>query len=217
MVAEESDHDSVHLFGTMNISQLLMHCVRAVGSTAGSNSPSDPLHEAALVVIVELLRTDPAAFKAEFRFVPETRYPAIKAAAETYLAITVRHNRAISSGSEAPASNTTTTLALRNPLGDNWKYDGSHCAALGHEPVTVHFWLEQLIREFQGQGITCSVNQGHLMRRLLHGQLRTELLTRISQMPEVAAAVAKGTATLDNHYALALVSCYNPDDILRCY
>ena len=141
MVAEESDHDSVHLFGTMNISQLLMHCVRSVGSTAGSNSPSDPLHEAALVVIIELLRSEPAAFKAEFRFVPETRFPALKAAAETYLAITIRHNRAISSGSEAPASNTTATLALRNPLGDNWKYDGSHCAVLGHEPVTVHFWM----------------------------------------------------------------------------
>jgi hypothetical protein len=58
--------------------------------------------------------------------------------------------------------------ASRNPLADHWKYDGSRCAALGTEPVSVHFWLEQIIHEFHGQGVANGVTQGQDMRRLLH-------------------------------------------------
>jgi hypothetical protein len=93
----------------------------------------------------------------------------------------------------------------------------ARCAALGTEPVTVYFWLEQLISEFNGQGVTNSVTQGQFMRRLLHGPLRTELDTRISQMPEIAQAIRDQVATLDHHYAVALASCYNPDDTLLCH
>jgi hypothetical protein len=46
--------------------------------------------------------------------------------------------------------------------------------------------------------------------------LRSELTDQIDQMPEIAAAVTTGAATLRDHYALALVSCCRHDDILRC-
>ena len=103
----------------------------------------------------------------------------------------IRDNR-VAAVPTGPATPALTPAAMRNPLGDHWKYDGSRCAALGPEPVTVHFWLEQLIRKFNGQGVTNSVTQGQFMRRLLHGQLRSELdiSIMISQMPdEVAGAL----------------------------
>jgi hypothetical protein len=96
-------------------------------------------------------------------------------------------------------------------------YHGSRCAALGTEPVNVHFWLEQIIHEFHGQGIANGVTQGQYMRRLLHGQLRTELDTRISQMPAIAQAIRDQVATLDHHYAVALASCCSHDDNLLCH
>ena len=80
-------------------------------------------------------------------------------------------------------------------------------AALGSEAVTVHFWLGKLIRKFNGQGVNNSVTQGHFMRRPLHGQLCTELDTRISQMPDIAQAIQDQVTTLDHHYAVALASC----------
>jgi hypothetical protein len=41
--------------------------------------------------------------------------------------------------------------------------------------ITLSRWLEQLIHEFNSQGIINSVTQGQLMRRLLHGKIRSEL------------------------------------------
>jgi hypothetical protein len=95
-----------------------------------------------------------------------------------------RHAR--SAAPTGPAPPAAPLPASRNPLGHHWKYDGSRCAAFGTDPVNLHIWLEQIIHEFDGQGVTNSVTQGRYMRRLLHGQLRTELDTRISQMPAIA-------------------------------
>ena len=89
MVTKDSYQDHVH-FGAMNISSLLMQslqCISAVGSIAASPSPSDPAHEVSLVVLVELLCNDPAAFR-----------DALRTAAETNLAIIAR-NTAVAPGS----------------------------------------------------------------------------------------------------------------------
>ena len=63
-------------------------------------------------------------------------------------------------------------------------FNGSHCTALGSSPVTVHFWLDQLIHELQGQGITCGIHQGRIMRRLLSLGVRLHL----SKAPEAIGA-----------------------------
>ena len=64
------------------------------------------------------------------------------------------------------------------------------CPALGPHPIPVHYWLDQLIPELNGQGITDGVIQGQVLRQLLHGELRQSLLRRIEQMPSLAAIVS---------------------------
>ncbi len=54
------------------------------------------------------------------------------------------------------------------------------------------------------------------MHSLLHGQRRTELDTRILQMPTIAQAIRDQVAALDHHYAVALASCCCPDNNLLC-
>ncbi len=91
------------------------------------------------------------------------------------------------------------------PHRPQWKFDGSHCAARhwqvasGSCILTVLLWLDQLIHELQGQDMTCSIHKGHILRRLLRYPLRSELLRRISQMPDIADAVAHGSITLSDH------------------
>ena len=41
------------------------------------------------------------------------------------------------------------------------------CQALGPHPIPVHYWLDQLIPELNGQGITDGVIQGQVLRQLL--------------------------------------------------
>ncbi len=59
------------------------------------------------------------------------------------------------------------------------------------------------------------------MRRLLLNPVRSEFKDWIDQMPAIAAAftgkLTAGTATLRDHYALALVNCCKHNDILRCH
>lgn len=215
MVAEDSDsRDHVHFpvsIPHVPIAGLLRNCLSELG--APTDDPTDPTSEVFLVIIAAVLETD--EYIAEFPFVAANRVPALRITAEQHLVAIQRHARpAAPSGPAPPAA---PLAASRNPLADHWKYDGSRCAALGTEPVNVHFWLEQIIHEFDGQGVTNSVTQGQYMRRLLHGQLRTELDTRISQMPALAQAIRDQVATLDHHYAVALASCCSPDDNLLCH
>ena len=70
----------------------------------------------------------------------------------------------------------------RHGLSDDWRYDGKLTPALVPQPIPVHFWLDQLIPELTGQGITDGVLQGQVMRQLLHGEIRKSLLRRIEQM-----------------------------------
>jgi hypothetical protein len=160
-----------------------------------------------LVIIVAFLDTD--KYKGEFPFVPAHSAPAPSIAAEQHLAAIQCHARpAAPTGQATPAA---PLAASRNPLGDHWKYYCSPCTALGTDPVNVHFWLEQLIHKFN-QDVNNSVTQDQYMRSLLHGQLRTELDTRISQMPAIAQAISDQVATLDHHYTVALASCCCPNN-----
>ena len=213
MVAEDS-RDHVHFPVSLPpapLASLLRDCLRTLGSP--TDDPCDPTAEVFLVVIAAALSTD--EYKDEFPFVPAHRVRILRLTADEHLAKLQRHTRPVAP--LGPASPAAPLSASRNPLGDHWQYDGTRCAALGTEPVNVHFWLEQIIHEFDGQGVTNSVTQGQYMRRLLHGQLRTELDTRISQMPAIAQAIRDQVATLDHHYAVALASCCSPDDNLLCH
>ena len=55
------------------------------------------------------------------------------------------------------------------------------------------------------------------MRQLLRSPLSEQLGPKIALLPEVQAAVTSGTATLHEHYALALVNCCSPEDVLKIY
>jgi hypothetical protein len=196
------------------IVSLLRDCLRTLGSP--SDDPSASTNEVFLVrtvVIVAFLDTD--EYKGEFPFVPAHSAPAHRIAAEQHLAAIQRHaSPTAPTGSATPAA---PLAASRNPLGDHWKYNCSCCAALGTEPDNVHFLLEQLIHERDRQGVTNSVTQGQYMLSLLHGQLRTEVDTRTSQMPAITQAIRDQVATLDHHYAVALASCCSLDDTLLCH
>jgi hypothetical protein len=139
------------------------------------------------VVIAAVLETN--KYTVEFPFVAAHRVPTFRIAAEQHL-VALKHHTC-PAAPPVPASPAAPLAASRNPLADHWKYDGSQSrfAALGAEPVNVHFWLEQIIHEFHGQGIANGVTQGQYMRRLLHGQLRTELDIRISQMHAIAQVI----------------------------
>ena len=91
--------------------------------------------------------------------------------------------------------------------------------ALGPQPIPVHYWLDQLIPELTGQGITDGVIQGQVrvLRQLLHGELRQRLLRSSEQMPSLDAIVSTGRATLRDHYAAALACCCKREDIQRCH
>jgi hypothetical protein len=143
MVVEDS-RDHVHFpvrTQHVPIISLLRDCLRTLGSPSDDSSAST--NEVFLVVIVAFLDTD--EYKGAFPFVPAHRALALRIAAEQHLAAIQRHTRP--AAPTGPATPAAPLAASRNPLGDHWKYDGSRCAALGTEPVNVHFWLEQLIPE----------------------------------------------------------------------
>jgi hypothetical protein len=159
MVVEDS-RDHVHFpirTRHMPIVSLLLDCLRTLGSP--SDDPSASTNEVFLVVLVVSLDTD--VYKGEFPFVPAHRAPALHIAGEQHLAAIQRHARP--AAPTGPATPAAPLAASRNPLGDHWKYDGSRYSALGTEPVNVHRWLEQLIHEFDGQGVTNGVTQGQYM------------------------------------------------------
>ena len=164
----DSDEDSITLFGHMPILSLLVHCIRQLGSTGGTNDPSDPAHEVALVVIVNLLECDRGdPFEAEFPLIPRRRHPSLLTAART--ALDQSRARQSSQTAANPAASPPPALdRSRQGLSDDWKYEGKSCPALGPHPIPVHYWLDQLIPELNGQGITDGVHQGQVMRRLLH-------------------------------------------------
>ena len=164
-----------------------------------------------------MLQNGGDAFAEDFPTVPRYRYGPLLVAAENSLRLAQSYRPAGADGSGPHPPPPPPAGTLRNVLGDEWRFDGTHCVALGTSPVTVHLWLEQLLPELHGQGVTCGIQQGQYMRRLLLNPLRSELKDRIDQMPAIAAAVTAGTATLRDHYALALVSCCKHDDILRCH
>ena len=193
----------------MPIFALLMHCLVALGSEASHHLSTDLSHILALEVLISMLRDNTIAD--EFpdhvvTVVPSRRHRSLLAAAEkTLSAVQPPLRHAEVQPTSAPASSSSDD-ASRTVLSDEWVFNGSHCTALGSSPVTVHFWLDQLIHELQGQGITCGIHLGRIMRRLLRDPLRSELLRRISQMPAIDEAVKHREATLSDHYALALVS-----------
>ena len=62
MVALDSDEDPVTLLENMPILSRLMHCLRRIGSSSGTNDPSDPAHETALRVRVIIVMLEENTF-----------------------------------------------------------------------------------------------------------------------------------------------------------
>ena len=214
MVALDSDEDPVTLFGNMPILSLLMHCLLQIGSARGTNDPSDPAHEMALRVLIGMLKDN--SFRDDYPLIPPRRHHALLTAAQTALDQCEARQRPLSAAPTPPPAPSAVDRP-RHGLSDDWRYDGELCPALGPHPIPVHYWLDQLIPELNGQGITDGVIQGQVLRQLLHGELRQSLLRRIEQMPSLAAIVSTGRATLKDHYAVALASCCKREDILRCH
>ena len=59
--------------------------------------------------------------------------------------------------------------------------------------------------------------QGHLICQLLKPPLSDTLITKIALLPSVDTAIKASTATLHEHYALALVNCCSPEDALQIH
>ena len=206
--------------GTVPILALLQQCICAVG---GPNTMiADPATEVALELLVAFLTTaqhEQLAPDESIAFVPASRYASLLTAAQRTLASIQRQSAAPPpSPARSPAS--PGPAHPKNPLPKEWAFNGTHCAALGRDAVPIQYWLERLIAELEGQGFTCAahgVTQGFFMRQLLRSPLSEQLWPKIELLPEVRAAVASGTATLREHYALALVNCCGPEDALKVY
>ena len=97
-----------------------------------------------------MLQNGGDAFAEDFPTVPRHRYGPLLVAAENSLRLaqSSRPAGADGGGLHPPASPSIGTL--RNVLGDEWRFDGTHCVALGTSPVIVHLWLEQLLPELHG-------------------------------------------------------------------
>ena len=80
--------------------------------------------------------------------------------------------------------------------------------------IPVQYWVEQLADELAGQGFA---QTDHGMRQLLKPPLSDTLITKIALLPAVDAAIKSCTATLHEHYALALFNCGSPEDALQVH
>ena len=60
-----------------------MHCLRQIGSSSGTNDPSDPAHEIALRVIIVMLEDN--SFGDDYPLIPRRRHHALLTAARTTL------------------------------------------------------------------------------------------------------------------------------------
>ena len=203
MVALDSDEDPITLFGNMPILSLLIHCLRQIGSERGTNDPSDPAsaHKIALCVIIGMLK-DNSFSDDDYPLIPRRRHHVLLMAAQTALDQCEARQRPLSAASTPPSAPSAVDRP-RYGLSDNWRYYGKLCPALGPHPIPVHYWLDQLIPELTGQGITDGIIQGQVLRQLLHGELRQSLLRSIEQMPSLDAIVSTGWATLQDLYAVA--------------
>jgi hypothetical protein len=97
--------------------------------------------EVFFVLIAGVLKTN--EYTPEFPFVAANCVSALRIAAKQHLVALQRHARPAAHPCQAPPA--VPLAALRNSLSYHWKYNGSHCAALGTESANVHFWLEQII------------------------------------------------------------------------
>ena len=80
--------------------------------------------------------------------------------------------------------------------------------------------MERLADELAGQGFTQTdhgITQGHFLGQLLKPPLSDTLITKIALLPAVDAAIKSCTATLHEHYALALFNCGSPEDALQVH
>ena len=105
----------------------------------------------------------------------------------------------------------------RNPLDKRWTFNGTTCAQIAAVRVSPQLWLETILAELKGAGVLDGILQGQYMRQLLDSPLRDQLVRKIEELPDVKAAVEAGTATLESHYAAALIACADPGDALACH
>jgi hypothetical protein len=90
--AEESrDHVHLQVGRSAPITNLLRHCIRALGAPSDDLSASSA--EVPLLIIIDLLDRDEQTYTAEIPFLPANRVPALRIAAEQYLAAIQRKTR----------------------------------------------------------------------------------------------------------------------------
>ena len=87
---------------------------------------------------------------------------------------------------------------FRSPLdATRWAFNGRSCAALSVDgEVSVHYFLEQISSELDGQGVHDEVLKGQCMLNVLTDPLRSQLINKIRQLPDLDHAIRTGNATL---------------------
>ena len=191
----------------LTMPQLLLTCIIEMGCSALSTEELDnPAHEVAFQWISGLNLDQ---LREEFPFIPLDRCESLRSFAHIH-ALRIGSSRPPSAAPPAPPPPATAgRVPFRNPLEKvGWSYNGRSCTALATEgTISVHYWLEQLSGELEGQGVQDEVTKGQCMRQLLTEPLRGKLLAKVRELPELESAIKAGTATLSHHYADALVSC----------
>ena len=98
-----------------------------------------------------------------------------------------------------------------------WAYNGTTCARLGPDKISVQNWLTSLLSALRGEySIHDGRQQGLFLRQLVEGPILNQLTRKIEELPELRRAADQGEATFDE-YAAALIACSDPDDALACH
>ena len=192
--------------------QCLNYCHQGMASPVSLKDLSDPCN-AVLFEWIGRMRDE--EMRTEFPFVPHGREQHLRNFAHsTYAHLqTVAPVPGLSSaaqdGTTGPARPTATHPPFRSPLdATRWAFNGRNCAALSVDgDISVHYFLEQISSELDGQGVHDEVLKGQCMRNVLTDPLCSQLINKIRQLPDLDHAIRTGAATLSHHYAEALVSC----------
>lgn len=189
---------------------LLVYCLQLLTGhlDLSLSQLSSPEYEGSVTYLCAIV--DDGDIRRELPEVPPERYSALKRAAESHCRL---YTRSPAAPALAAASEVASDL---HRLDKRWSYNGTTCARLGANKVSVTFWLEALQSDLQGIGIRDGKAQGRCLRQLVDGPTRDNLVRKISELPELRLAVERGEATFED-YAAALISCADPDDALACH
>ena len=158
---------------------------------------SAPRHETVLEYLCAIIDDD--ALQSACPGIPLERSAELRRIASTQLAVIQRaqHRTRVPPSPGAGPPPFSPDRASKNPLDRRWAFNGTTCASIGSERVSVQLWLETIIAEFKGNRILDGQLQGQYMRQLVDSPLRDQLACKIEELTEVKAAVEAGEATLE--------------------